>query len=575
MKTLSFGGLHPRASVKIERLSQMVKGILPNTAKPVAARADVPALSPVDVLSVKNGLFYLGGRPFAEVSFNKFDLFWLLWDQLRQGKLLNAQNPVYVAQNLALKQLNQLGFSCIRLFVLPPANCHGIWRDQWQTPNGRRLFFLALDTVFALCDRHHIKVVCNLGVLDFTDTHGLLQPGGAEHPQDLVENPHSQSRQRLYHYLDTLVARYKSRPSILYWELCNKGNLQADIPDDSPLHKGIRPFSLPALGRFFGDLVKRIKQQDPLRLVASGGVALRPQQWHLWQRKGWQCDTPKQQLEALEMLYKNAGLDILDWHFYDFREGGLRLQDEQQQPALLDIKAVQQLAQRLHLPLVLGECAALPDAKVPGYFADYADEPAAKIWVQQALDTIALHKIPLSFWWSYQDDRPRKSGRVRTDLALAHHPELVRLIAESNRKLKHQLANALSFRDIENFSTMADWVGDANAQCVAERGLGKIKVNLKQAWCCAQRSVAYNLDDFPLFEISVHELSPGASWRLSVFDGTLHNLQLDGSSAGVFEFNLKQITQWKGHTKFDVLLFVAGGKGKQVAFEYLRIKAPQ
>ena len=37
-------------------------------------------LTPNDLLSVRAGRFYLDGRPFAEISFNKFDLLWQLYD---------------------------------------------------------------------------------------------------------------------------------------------------------------------------------------------------------------------------------------------------------------------------------------------------------------------------------------------------------------------------------------------------------------------------------------------------------------------------------------------------------------
>ncbi len=33
-----------------------------------------------DVLSIKDGRFFLDGKPFAEISFNKFDLLWQLYD---------------------------------------------------------------------------------------------------------------------------------------------------------------------------------------------------------------------------------------------------------------------------------------------------------------------------------------------------------------------------------------------------------------------------------------------------------------------------------------------------------------
>src|SRR5262245_1767682 len=76
-------------------------------------------LNSKDVLSIKNGRFFLEGEPFAEISFNKFDLFWQLYDELAGGKQLNPANPMVQAQDKALRNLHELGFKTIRIFALP------------------------------------------------------------------------------------------------------------------------------------------------------------------------------------------------------------------------------------------------------------------------------------------------------------------------------------------------------------------------------------------------------------------------------------------------------------------------
>lgn len=48
---------------------------------------------PVDsVLSVKNGIFFFEGKPFGEISFNKFDLFWQLWDEAYAGRKMHSRS---------------------------------------------------------------------------------------------------------------------------------------------------------------------------------------------------------------------------------------------------------------------------------------------------------------------------------------------------------------------------------------------------------------------------------------------------------------------------------------------------
>ena len=51
-------------------------------------------LTQKDVLSIRDRRFYLESKPFAEISFNKFDLFWQLYDQLTNGKPLTDDNPM-------------------------------------------------------------------------------------------------------------------------------------------------------------------------------------------------------------------------------------------------------------------------------------------------------------------------------------------------------------------------------------------------------------------------------------------------------------------------------------------------
>ena len=82
-------------------------------------RSKSTPLTKDDVLSLREGRFYLDGQPFAEISFNKFDLFWQLYDQLAAGKALNRANPMLLAQDRALRELHQMGFRTIGIFALP------------------------------------------------------------------------------------------------------------------------------------------------------------------------------------------------------------------------------------------------------------------------------------------------------------------------------------------------------------------------------------------------------------------------------------------------------------------------
>jgi hypothetical protein len=137
-----------------------------------------------DVLSIKDGQFFLEGERFAEIGFNKFDLFWQLYDQLDAGKELNEANPLVQDQDKALRDLHELGFRTIRVFALPwgPAG-----PESYADPEKRKNLYAALDKTLELCDAHDIRVVWSLGAGTFTDTR--LDPAtgwiyGEEHERE-------------------------------------------------------------------------------------------------------------------------------------------------------------------------------------------------------------------------------------------------------------------------------------------------------------------------------------------------------------------------------------------------------
>lgn len=277
-----------------------------------------------DVLSIKDGGFRLDGQPFAEISFNKFDLFWQLYDQLAAGKQLDAANPLVQAQNKALRNLHELGFRSIRIFALPwgPGGT-----EAYADPGKRKMLYAAMDKTLELCERHDIRMVWCLAptfsVGHFTDTKFIKGKGwvhGEEHLRELVANRNSRGRRLLYQYLDETVARYKNRKAIMMWEITNELTLQSDIepavePKDR-IYEGQRMPTLKEVAVFYDEVARRIKAADPLRLVNSGGSNMREYQWHMYQGKGWGLDTFEDQCKCFELLFTNSAVDVIDIHTY-------------------------------------------------------------------------------------------------------------------------------------------------------------------------------------------------------------------------------------------------------------------
>ncbi|MBT4818895.1 MAG: hypothetical protein HON70_24515, partial [Lentisphaerae bacterium] len=403
------------------------------------------------VLSIRDGRFYLDGRPFAEISFNKFDLLWQLYDQLSSGKALNAGNPMLQAQDNALRELHEMGFRTIRIFALP-------WGprgpESYADPDKRKLLYEALDKAFELCDKHDIRVVWSLAAGTFTDTKLVPDKGwvhGEEQKRELMSNPASRGRQLLYRYIDETVARYKHRRAVLMWEIGNETTLSADIGSNDRVFNGERMPTLEDVAGFFDDVARRIKAADPLRLVNSGGSHMRESQWNLYTNRSWKKDTFEEQFKCFNLLYANSAVDVIDVHSYMNNHPGYVISDGEGGEAFLDNRGWMKIAQRIGKPLMIGELGlhARPktDKKVwdatPDYFESYADAAAAKPWVEKCLNDVIDAGVQLSYWWCYQSDRAMdQNNPQRFDLTRERNPELLKCIVDANRRLQQELGAA-------------------------------------------------------------------------------------------------------------------------------------
>ena len=425
-------------------------GMVAGLTRSVMAEA-ASGLGKDDVLSIRNGQFFLDGKPFAEISFNKFDLFWQLYDQISAGHQLDALNPMVQAQDKALSNLHRLGFKTIRVFALP-------WGPQgpasYSDPVKRGNLYAALDKMLEICDAHDMRVVWSLGAGTFTDT--KLEKGkgwvhGEEQDRELVANPESRNRKLLYQYIDETVARYRSRKAVLMWEISNEVTLSADIGDRNRVFKGERKPTLKEVASFFNDVAGRIKAVDPLRLVNSGGSKMRESQWHLYMGKGWKKDTFEEQYKCFEMLYAGSAVDVVDIHSYPNNKPGYIISGDDGKETFLDHKGYMTIASRLGKPLMVGElglqAAAKGEKKIweetPDYFESYSDMKAAKPWVERTLDSVIDAGIPLVYWWCYQSDRTVEQKDIqRFDIDCDRNPELVDCVVKANKRLREKLGIA-------------------------------------------------------------------------------------------------------------------------------------
>jgi len=397
-----------------------------------------------DVLSIQEGKYYLDGKPFAEISFNKFDLFWSLWDEAVKGNELNDTNPVVKRQQKALSDLSKAGFKTIRFFGAVHETKFRFFKKVYlDDANSEKIYYKALDKAIELLEKNNLRAVFSLGCAVF------IEEEADEHLRELVSNPASESRKLLYNYIDDIVSRYKKSKAILMWEVTNELTLFWDVQPGTLISNGKRRPTMDAGIQFYKDVVARIKKKDPIRLVNSGGSILRESAYNLNVNKKWGLDTYSQQLEMYRKMHDNTGLGVLDIHYYTSSNPGYFLKDENSdEKFILDLPVFMKIAQSIHLPLYIGEYGALPKPETDKvfwgdgrkWFLTFGnDEPDAVKFVQRAADMAVESGVQLIHWWCYQSDRAMdQKDPLRMDLDIERTPVLFNIVVDANKRLKEK-----------------------------------------------------------------------------------------------------------------------------------------
>jgi len=415
-------------------------------------QAAASAVTKNDVLSIRNGKFYLHGKRFAEFSFDKFDLSYQLYALLRDGKGdTHEYRDMVASQDQALRELHEMGFHTVRFFGAPFA-----WesREFYNDPAKRSsVFYKALDTALDLCDKNHIQVVFDLGAGDFTDKkyEGGKWVYGEEQLRDLVANPNSRSRQEMYRYVDDIVNRYKNRKTVLMWEISNEVTLAADISPENNIFEGQRMPSLLEVAHYYDDVAKRIKSNDRLRLVNNGGATLRTCQWNQYTKHNWNRDTIEEQDKALTLLYAHSAIDVIDIHYGNNNKGcQYVVKDASGKDAPMNVQRYMEAAAQIGKPLMLGEAALDEIArdntprskKVYEENPDYIDslwDPNAAKWVKILCDEIVDAGPQLVLWWDYSSDRPQELKAPSWDVKKGKTDAVLAVIMDANKRLKAKL----------------------------------------------------------------------------------------------------------------------------------------
>jgi hypothetical protein len=388
-------------------------------------------------LEARGTELYLDGRPFYEISFNKFDLFWeLLAAEQHEGGF--GPRPAESAGS-AVRELGQMGFKTVRVFCSQPE----VYRDR----DRRSHYYAAMDRMLDLCDRHGLRVVFCLGAND-----GSYAKARGETFRDFVARPGSKSRGDFEAYVQDMVTRYRGRKTIAMWEHANELLLMADIGGKARVWNGVTVPDLAEVARFHSDLAARIRTLDPRHLITTGD-SFRFSQWHLYQastgeeKNMWERDTLEQIGHALTMSQK--GVDVFCVHYYGFGvKGENRVTGADGKPVVCLPADLKRIATAAGQPFYLGEyglqAVARDDTKRafwadnPDWFTGFEEDPSrAARTVAASLKVVVDARPSLTHWWCYQSDRDMdRNNPQRFDLDMRRTPELVRLVAGANRALQ-------------------------------------------------------------------------------------------------------------------------------------------
>ena len=269
------------------------------------------------VLRSLRGRLYMDGEPYYEISFLYDTLAGDIWQACRDGGDAYEQTELYREARDTVAELRQKGFRSVRTYM---------WNDsRYQTIHSaadREMYFQSVDIMMDLLDEYGLRLIPCLGLnskmflsASYVDDYGWVL--GNETVTDLIADPDSSSRYAMGTFLDEFIKRFKDRGTVLFWELCNGANLDADCgAGESRV-----AYSLLQLSRFYSDCAARIRSIDDSRLISGGDSMLRPAQWHLFKaimagsQEDWNYDNTEERLQALALLC--ADLDIISMHGYN------------------------------------------------------------------------------------------------------------------------------------------------------------------------------------------------------------------------------------------------------------------
>lgn len=269
--------------------------------------------------------------------------------------------------------------------------------DLWRSNPDR--YWSNMDEMMTDLEANGLKAVFtfNWNITQFPSMTG-------ERVGDLLTNEQSASSRLAVKYMTEFVTRYRERNVVLFYELTNELNLQADIDWVGRCQREKLPptlcnvrsnFTTQEMISFIKRFADQVKALDPRRSVSSGFSAPRPSAAQLRARPEWLAPRDKVDRWDTEAEFQrylqdvHAPVDIISVHLYPEHkmrgDGGVIFSGARL------LERVKKASDRIGKPLFLGEF---------GDPSDLSGNPNS--FTSQMLAKILELQVPYSAIWSWQ-----------------------------------------------------------------------------------------------------------------------------------------------------------------------------
>lgn len=198
--------------------------------------------------------------------------------------------------------------------------------DLWRADPTE--FWVIMDMMMADLDESGIKLV-PVFAWNYVQFPAMTK----ETVADLLTNQQSKSYQLLAKFAREFIIRYRSRSTVVFYEMTNELNLNADLDAVARCRKDLPPpqcvsisnFTTEDMVRFTSQFATLIRELDPTRKVSSGfsvprssAESLRRKPEWITGKADWTPDTKEDLAGNLADIHK--GIDIISVHLYSTPE---------------------------------------------------------------------------------------------------------------------------------------------------------------------------------------------------------------------------------------------------------------